>query len=191
MADVDSFLPDPDHLFRALGIEPAMMVVDVCSGDSRFIAALAGFVGGKLYVFDIDAEVVKRTRAETERLGVAVRGWIWDDTEELPRVLPEPVDFTLMTNVLHGVSDLKAIANAVHSALKPGGTFGIVDWRKLSYDELDVRQRSSGPENRIRVSPDDLRLAVEPSGFAFDKNIDLPPYHFGVTFHKYSYRRLR
>jgi ubiquinone/menaquinone biosynthesis C-methylase UbiE len=97
--------PHPEQVLRSLGIQPGMAVVEFCCNDGYFTAPLAKLVGGNLYVFDIDPEVLGRARAEATRAGASVRGWIWDDTEDLARVLPEAVDFVLMANALNGVSD--------------------------------------------------------------------------------------
>lgn len=176
----------PDHIdvLRSLGIEPEMTVVDLCGGNGDLAAALARLVEGKVHVFDIDPDVLKRTRAETRRHNVSVRGLIWDDIENLPRVLPEAVDYVLMANTFHSISDKTSIARTVNSALKPDGKFGIIDWRKIPYDELVKYSQRPGPANRKRLSPDDIRAMIEPAGFALDASVDLPPQHLGVVFNK-------
>lgn len=176
----------PDYLdvFRSLGIEPEMTVVDLCGGDGGLATTLARLVEGKLHVFDIDPVVLKRTRAETTRHNVSVRGLIWDDIENLPHVLPELADYVLMANTLHSLSDKTGIAKSVHAALKPNGKFGIIDWRKMPYDELVRYNQPPGPANRRRLSPDDIRAAIEPAGFALDASVKLPPQHMGVVFNK-------
>lgn len=176
----------PDHIdvLRSLGIEPEMTVVDLCCGNGGLATALARLVEGKLHVFDIDPEVLKRTRAETTRHNVSVRGLIWDDIENLPHVLPEPADYVLLANTFHSLSDKTGIAKSVYAALKPDGKFGIIDWRKIPYDELAGYNQRPGPANRTRLSPDDIRAATEPAGFAFNTSVELPPQHLGVVFNK-------
>lgn len=176
--------PEWEAALESLGLEQGMIAVDLCGGDGRLTVVLAKLLGGRLHVFDVDPEVLSRTRAETVRAGAAVRGWIWDDIADLPRVLPEAVDFVLMTNTLHGVSDKSGLSSAVWAALKPGGKFAIVDWRRMPHVDLTAYRNAPGPENRLRLAPEEVRAAIGPAGFEFDKQIELPPYHFGVAFHK-------
>jgi SAM-dependent methyltransferase len=176
--------PEWEEMLVLLGLESGMTAVDLCGGDERVATALAKLLDGRVHIFDIDPEVLNRIRAETDRTGAAVRGWIWDDVLNLPRVLPEAVDFVLMMNTLHGVSDKRGLSEAVWSALKPDGKFAIVDWRRIPHEELVAYQRMPGPENRIRLSPDDVNSAIGSAGFELNKRIKFLPYHFGVLFHK-------
>jgi SAM-dependent methyltransferase len=52
-----------------------------------------------------------------------VRQWITADACDLAAVLPEPVDFVLLANTLHGVPDKLALVQAIAAVLRPAGLF--------------------------------------------------------------------
>lgn len=176
--------PDPDQVLQSLGITPKMTGVDLCCGEGYFTAPLAKLVGGRLYVLDIDPEILLRARAEVARIGATVRGWICDDPERLAEVLPEMVDFVLMANALHGVSDKEGLAKTVWSALKHDGRFAMINWHPLTSKPSTIRDHPRGPAPATRISPEQLRAVVEPAGFDLSKVVELPPYHYGAIFKK-------
>ena len=136
--------PDPDRVLRSLGIRPGMVVAEFCCNNGYFTAPLAKLVEGNLFVFDIDPEMLRRARAEVERTGATVRGWIWDDTERLAEVLPEMVDFVFMASALLGVSDKEDLATTVWSALKHDGRFAMINWYPLTSRPNETRDRLRG-----------------------------------------------
>ena len=176
--------PVPDKFFQSLDITSEMSGVDLCCGEGHFSAPLAKFVGGKLHLFDVDPEMLRRARAAVERLGGSVREWICDDTERLADVLPELVDFVFIANTAHGVADVEDLAGTVRSALKAHGRFVVVDWYPLTGKAGAIQNLLRGPPPAVRRSPEELRVAVEPVGFRLGNVVDLPPDHYGTVFHK-------
>lgn len=175
--------PDPEQAFRSFGIMPDLTGVDLCCGEGYFTVPLAKFVGGNLYVFDVDPETLRRTRAAVEGLGVTARGWISDDTEQLADVLPELVDFVFMANGTHGVADTKDLAKTVRSVLTADGRFVMIEWYPLAAKVGTNHDLLRGPVPAMRASPDELRATVEPAGFRLGQVVDLPPDHYGAVFH--------
>jgi ubiquinone/menaquinone biosynthesis C-methylase UbiE len=166
---------DPDHVLQLLGIQPELSVLEFCCDDSYFTVPLAKLVAGNLYVFDIDPEVLGRARTKISRAGLSVRGWIWDDTEDVARVLPDVVDVVFMANGFHAVSDKRQLAKTVLSALKPNGRFIVVEWQKLPRQSSTAHARLYGPANKTRMSQDETWLS---------EVVDLPPHHYGAIFRK-------
>jgi predicted methyltransferase len=74
------------------------------------------------------------------------------------------------------------MARAVAAVLKPGGRFAIVNWHSLPRERTAVLGKPRGPRTEMRMSPDDVRSAVEPAGFVLERIVDLPPYHYGAVF---------
>lgn len=161
-----------------------MTIVEFCGHDGYFTAPLAKLVRGNLFVFDVDPEALNLVRAEISRSGASVRGWIWDDPEDLAEVLPEPVNVVFMANVMHGVSDKLELARAIWPALNPKGRLIVIDCHRLTHESTAVHGRPRGPGAAMRISPDELCAAIEPAGFRLGKVIDLPPYHYGAIFLK-------
>lgn len=177
-----SLWPDPDAVVRSLGIEPGMLVVDLCCGDGYFTAALAKLLDGKVYGLDLDPAMLERTRGELARSKTTVLDLILGDARDLPDLLPEKVDYVLIANTFHGAPEKTVLAGAVAAVLEPSGRLAIVNWHNLPRERTIVLDKPRGPETGLRMSPDDVRAAVEPAGFVLERVVELPPYHYGAIF---------
>jgi SAM-dependent methyltransferase len=176
--------PDPESVLRSLGIESGMTVVDLCCGDGYFTAPLARVVESKVYGLDIDPAMLARCRAGLDRAGLTVRALICADARDLSSVLPAKVDYVLMANTFHGVPDQAELSRAVAAVLRPAGRFAVVNWHPLPREKTVVLDKPRGPGTDLRMSPEAVRLVVEPTGFALDRIVDLPPFHYGAVFRR-------
>jgi SAM-dependent methyltransferase len=174
--------PNPEGVLRSLGVEPGMVVVDLCCGDGYFTAPLARIVGGQVYGVDIDPAMLEQSRAEVERAGTTLLDLIYADARHLPDLLPCKVDYVLIANTFHGVPEKTAMAQAVAAALNPGGQLTIINWHPLPREHTVVLNKPRGPKTEMRMSPDDVRLLVEPAGFTLEQVVELPPFHYGAIF---------
>jgi SAM-dependent methyltransferase len=174
--------PDPEGVIRSLGMEPGMVVLDLCCGDGYFTAPLAHIVNGRLYGVDIDPIMLERTRAELDRAGATALQLICADARDLTALLPEKMDYVLIANTFHGIPKKTAMARAVAAVLKPGGRFAIINWHKLPRERTIVLDKPRGPKTGMRMSPEEVRSVVEVAGFTLDRIVDLPPFHYGAIF---------
>src|SRR6266853_1731652 len=60
---------DPAKVLVEMGVEPGMVVVDLCCGDGLFTAPLAR-IADRVYAIDIDPAVLDRARAHAAAAGV-------------------------------------------------------------------------------------------------------------------------
>lgn len=180
--------PDPDSTVRTLGIEAGMTVVDLCCGNGYFTAPLAELVSGKVYALDIDPQMLDRARLEVARRGASVTEWICADARDIAELVPHEIDYVLIANTFHGVPDKTTFSQAVARVLKPGGRFAIVNWHPLPREQTTVLDKPRGPKTEMRMSPDKVRMVVEPAGFQLAELIELPPYHYGAVFRKSAAR---
>ncbi len=173
--------PDPDGVIKALGIAPGMTVVDLGCGYGYFTAAIARQLGpGRVVGFDLDPDMLEQAQAACE--GLANCDWLRGDAMELSRLVGAPADYVLIANTFHGAPDKTALAREVAAALKPNGRFAIVNWHPLPREETTVLGQPRGPSTELRMSPEQTRAVVEPTGFKLESLVELPPYHYGVIF---------
>lgn len=186
MPDADwwqALWPDPDAILRKVGIMPEMQVVDLCCGDGLFTKPMCQLVHpGKTWALDLDADL----------LGQAAQGCddnpnfhaILGDARELPRQIKEPVDFVFIANTFHGVPDKRALSEAVHESLKPGGRFAVINWCRLPRESTTVLEQPRGPDTELRMEPEEVKAHVELAGFELEKVVDVGPYHYAAVFIK-------
>lgn len=173
--------PDPEAVLRDTGMQPGMYGVDLCCGDGHFTGPMCRLLQpGRVWAIDLDAGLLEQTRQQCQHLPnfSAVLG----DARELPRLVSEPLDFVLIANTFHGVPDKAGLSRAVHSALKTGGYFAVINWYRRPREDTRVLNQPRGPETSLRMEPDEVRQIVEPMGFTLDKRIDVGPYHYAVVF---------
>ncbi len=183
--------PDPEAVLRTLGIQPGMTVLDLCCGDGYFTAPLAALVDGKVYALDLDPRLLKRARAEVARRGAEVAEWLCGDAREMAALVPQRVDYVWIANTFHGVPDKTGLACAVAGVLKPDGRFAVVNWHQLPREQTTVLGKPRGPRTELRMSPAQVRAAVEPAGFSLERVVELPPYHYGAVFVRAASLRLK
>ncbi len=176
--------PNPERVMCALGLEPGMVVVDLCCGDGYFTAPLTRIVAGQVYGVDIDPAMLELTRIELERAGTTALGLICADARDLPDLLPGKVDYVLIANAFHGVPEKIEMARAVEAVLNPKGWLAILNWYPLPREKTSVLNKPRGPKTEMRMSPEQVRAAVEPAGFQLSDLVELPPYHYAAIFQK-------
>lgn len=173
--------PDPGEVLEALGLRAGMTVVDLCCGDGYFTAPLARLVSpGHVIAVDLDPAMLEQAQAACRDCANCT--FLQADARELTGLVREPVDYVLIANTFHGVPDKGALAHAVFSVLKPGGRFAIVNWYPLPREQTAVLGTPRGPATVMRMSPEAVQTIVEAAGFAVERVVALPPYHYGGIF---------
>jgi ubiquinone/menaquinone biosynthesis C-methylase UbiE len=178
--------PDPSAMLLNLGIRPGMTVLDLCCGDGYFTAPLAKLVDGRVYALDLDPQLLELAKVEVRRQGASVKEWVCADARYVGRFITEPIDYVLLANTFHGVPDQSGLVRAVRDVLRPGGLFGVVNWHPKPRDQTTVLGKSRGPRTDLRMSPVAVKQVVEWEGFSLAKQVELPPYHYGVMFERHE-----
>ena len=165
-------------ILKRLGLGPETGdVVELGCGHGTFTLPVAGKISGILRSFDIDQAMVERTRQRASKAGlgnlfvemrdVAVEGFGVPDASQ---------DACLLFNILH-CDQPKSLIEEAARVLRPGGRLLIIHWRP---DPTTPR----GPSMDIRPRPEQIAawtaetMAFEAPGPA----IDLPPWHYGLSF---------
>jgi SAM-dependent methyltransferase len=177
--------PEPVAVLAELGLEAGESVADACCGDGHFAIPAAELVEpAPVYAVDVDGTLLDEIEARAVERGVENVVTVSGDVRELSSLLPERVDVVLLANTFHGVEAPTAFAEQVFRSLQPGGRFLIVNWRDLPREETTVLGEPRGPPPALRMTPEETRSAVAPAGFEVVREVDLPPYHYGLVFRR-------
>ena len=167
---------DPAAILDMLGMrDPAADIVEFGCGYGTFTLAAAAGIKGTVHAFDIDPAMLEATRAKLEEAKLAnvilgQRDFIANGSG-LPN---SSVDTAFLFNILHGDDPISLLREA-YRILRPNGKVGVIHWQP---DPTTPR----GPDMAIRPRPEQCRDWIGEAGFgSVSHEIDLPPYHFGVT----------
>jgi len=181
----EALWPDPERVIRDVGIAPGMTVVDLCSGDGWFTLQLSK-IGRAVIAIDIDGKLLETARVRLAESGRTNCVFIEANAYDLAKVVRDRVDYVFLANAFHGVSDKPRLAGAVHDVLKPGGLFAVVNWHARPREETIVLGEPRGPAKELRITPEETIAVVQSSGLAFQRQIEVPPYHYATVFERRS-----
>jgi len=176
---------DPGNILVEMGVEPGMVVVDLCCGDGLFTAPLA-CMADRVYAIDIDPTMLDRAQVLVAAAGATNCQFIAADAMTVDALVPEPVDYVFLANTFHGIPNQLGLARAVAASLKPHGQFGIVNWHRCPREETVVLGQPRGPKTEMRMEADDVAAIVKPAGLLPNRTVELPPYHYGVVLRRRS-----
>jgi len=174
--------PDPAAVLAKVGLKTGMDVIDLCAGDGWFTLSIAK-IARHVTAIDIDRGLLDVARQRLAAGGITNCDLIEGDAYDIA-ALTAPADFVFLANVFHGVPDRSRLAQAVRSALKPGGLFAIVNWHQRPREQTTVQGEPRGPATELRMSPEETIGAVEESGLKCVKLVEIPPYHYGAVFRR-------
>lgn len=177
----EALWPDPAGVLAAVGIEPGMEVIDLCSGDGWFTLQIAR-IARRVIAIDIDADLLEVARCRLDESGLANCDFVTGDACELAGLAQRPADFVFMANAFHGVPEPSRLARSVRATLKPGGCFAVVNWHRRPREETTLLGEPRGPKTELRLSPQQTIAAVESSGLTLARLVEVPPYHYGAAF---------
>lgn len=163
---------NPEEILTALGVRPGMRLADVGAGPGFFSVPAAEMVGasGRVYALDVQPEVLAMLEERAKAMGLASLEALVSTEDRLP--LPDAaVDAALLVNVLHEARDRSALLREVARVIRPGGTVGIVEWRKEA--------GTKGPPVADRLSASEIEAALRAAGFADVEPLPAGPYHDG------------
>jgi ubiquinone/menaquinone biosynthesis C-methylase UbiE len=174
-------LVNPEAVFQALGFSRSTIFLDLGCGPGDYLLAAAELIGpkGKLYGVDAWEEGVHRLRRKILEKGFNnVQVLLSDVTKSVP--LPDSsVDICLMGTVLHDFARDGGEQSALREtarALKPGGIFGIVEFKKID--------GPPGPPIHIRLSPEEVESMIKPFGFMPIRSVDTGPFTYMIVVSK-------
>lgn len=158
---------DVPLILSRLDIDQFHDVAELGCGYGTFSIPIAKAIGGTLYTFDVDPEMLARTRARANGLRI-----VCEQRDVVEFGFGAQVDAVLLFNILHCERPVTLLRHAA-AALRPGGQVLVIHWR---YGETP-----RGPSFDIRPRPEQIvEWAMEAGLKPLGDTIDLPPWHYGL-----------
>lgn len=170
---------DVPLILESLGINRQIGdVIELGCGYGTFTLAVAQRISGRVLTFDVEPEMIRRTRERAERAGlhnvVCQQRDVLAEGYGLPE---ESVDGCLLFNILH-CEHPGPLLRESSRPVRSGGWIWAIHWR---HDPSTPR----GPSLTIRPRPEQIRQWAEEQGLTpVGGMIDLPPWHYGWRFRK-------
>jgi len=158
-----------------------MDVVDLCSGDGWFTLQIAK-VARHVTAIDLDPDLLEVARHRLGESGLTNCDFVVGDAYEIASLVSRPADFIFLANAFHGVLDGPRLSRAVAGALSSGGEFAIVNWHNRPREKTTVLGEPRGPKSDLRLTPEQTIEAVKAGGLVLARRVEIPPYHYGLTF---------
>jgi SAM-dependent methyltransferase len=142
-------------------------VAEFGCGYGTFTIPIAQTIGGTVYTFDVEPDMVARTTERANGLRV-----VCEHRDVMEAGFGVQADAVLLFNVLHCDRPLELLEHA-REALAPDGEVLVIHWR---YGETP-----RGPSLDIRPKPEQIIEWGQAVGLRLAGDVmDLPPWHFGL-----------
>lgn len=175
---------DVTAVLDRLGLDAGIAnVLELGCGYGTFTIPVARRITGILDTFDIEAEMVERTRQRAVDEGLTNVRCHHRDVFACGFGAPDRTcDACLLFNILHGEEPLRLLKEAAR-VTRVGGFVFAIHWR---YDPETPR----GPGLDIRPRPGQIAAWAEATGMLGPENgaIDLPPWHYGWRLRRLDHR---
>ena len=120
----------PERVLDAMGLRPGDVVADVGCGSGYYARRMARRVqpGGTVYCEDIQPEMLDIMRGHAAREGVrGIEAVLGTPTD--PRLPPGAIDWIVIADVYHEMSDPEPMLAGIRRALAPGGRVALLEYR--------------------------------------------------------------
>jgi SAM-dependent methyltransferase len=169
----DSEMPDETYweslfdvplILSRLGIERYHDVAELGCGYGTFTVPIAKAISGTLYTFDVEPEMLARSKERAAGLRV-----VFEQRDVVEAGFGIQVDAVLLFNILHGVMPIRLLNHAAAA----GREVLVIHWQ---YGETP-----RGPSLDIRPRPEHIIFRARAAGLEpIGEIIDLPPWHYGL-----------
>jgi SAM-dependent methyltransferase len=174
----DSAMPDESYweslfdvplILSRLELGCVRDVAELGCGYGTFTVPIANLIGGTVYTFDVEPEMLSRTAERTAGLRV-----VCENRDVMECGFGVQVDAVLLFNILHCEHPVALLRHAAN-ALRPAGEVVVIHWR---YGETP-----RGPSLDVRPRPEQITAWAKIVGLEpVIGTIDLPPWHYGLRF---------
>ena len=157
---------DVPLILSRLGVTKYEDVAELGCGYGTFTVPIARIIRGKVYAYDIDPDMLARTRERAGSLPI-----VCENRDVLESGFGIQVDAILLFNILHCEQPKRLLRHAADAAKD----VLVIHWQHGATPR--------GPSLDIRPRPERIVEWAEAAGLRLsDGPIDLPPWHYGLKF---------
>lgn len=173
-----SSLINPFRVLEHVGIRERMHVADLgCGALGHYVFPSAQLVGpkGVVYAVDILREALSLLERRARDDQYANIRYVWSDIEVVGAThIPQPVDLSLLVNVLWHLPDHKSVVEEMARITKKGGRALVIDWKPSA--------TGIGPSGDRRLSVSEVRHLFEGKQFELIEEFEAGKAHYGLLF---------
>ena len=154
--------------------------VDIGCGYGTFLVPASELISGSAIGIDIDKTMIETCRHKVTKEMVSNIDIIHADisTSDMSHILAEyigQIDYVSLFNILHCEEPVHLLKK-VRDILSENGRIGVIHWKK--------ENTPRGPSMNIRPTPETIIKWVRQADLTLVREIELPPYHFGLILAK-------
>lgn len=171
---------DPMSILGQMEITPDIKtLIDIGCGYGTFIIPASG-IAGQIVGVDIESKMIDACAEKLNDYGIKNIELVCGDISTVATLnfldkYKGNVDYITLFNILHCERPHDLLNNA-YDLLNVNGKIGIIHWIN--------GETPRGPAMEIRPRPETIIGWAEKTGLTLIKEINLPPYHFGLIFKK-------
>lgn len=176
----DTFF-NPSEVLDLMDINSGIgTLIDIGCGYGTFLLPMSEVVRTKVIGIDIDEVMINACKNKVKNYNIAKIELIHGDisTEDTIKTLEQnkgQIDYITLFNILH-CEEPSALLKNVYDILNFKGKIGVSHWK--------YEKTPRGPSMEIRPKPEMIINWAVKTGFVLDKQVELPPYHYGLIFSK-------
>jgi ubiquinone/menaquinone biosynthesis C-methylase UbiE len=160
---------DPEKILHALEAG-GKILLDIGCGYGTFLIP-AATMAQKVIGVDIEETMLRVCREKARTLRSCNVELLQGDIYRVPHSIA--ADYICLFNILHCENPGGLLA-AARNLLTVKGKIGVIHWKRANTPR--------GPSMDIRPSPEDITGWAAATGLKLLKQLELPPYHFGLLF---------
>jgi len=156
------------------------ILIDIGCGYGTFIIPASKIIKEKVIGVDVDNSMIeicsdkiqknKITNVELLNIDMSL-----DSSFDIFKLYKGKINYVSLFNILHCEEPVKLLER-VYNILNINGKIGVIHWK--------YEKTPRGPTMDIRPKPEQIIDWAKNVGFFMIKQIDLPPYHYGLVFNK-------
>lgn len=176
----DTFF-SPTEVLEQMGINKQIRtLIDIGCGYGTFLLPASELVSEKVIGIDIDKDMIVICQKKIHDSNISNIKLIHGDISKKDTVkafnqCTNGIDYITLFNILH-CEEPVVLLKTLYNFLNKNGRIGVMHWKN--------EETPRGPSIDIRPKPEAIIDWAIQAGFVLEKQVELPPYHFGLVFTK-------